>query len=158
MGAWWSIRPDTYEAPRPVHGADTTPDTTSLLSAVRDNLPPKELFYCSVHYNRLRFDGSFPTAGQTHLQQSHRKCMESEWVVLDCRMPNYNSADARDGILLPVVVHYTDYDFACNGIHYIRNELQLSTTRMVHWVMRLTLVTSIKIPTNPTVHTCLYAC
>jgi hypothetical protein len=26
-------------------------------------------------------------------------------------MPNYNSADARDGILLPVVVHYTGLRF-----------------------------------------------
>ena len=30
-----------------------------------------------------------------------------EWVVLIFRVPNYNSADARDGILLPVVIgHY----------------------------------------------------
>jgi len=33
--------------------------------------------------------------------------METELGVLIFRVPNYNSADARDGILLPVVVgHY----------------------------------------------------
>ena len=32
--------------------------------------------------------------------------MEGEWVVLNCRMPNSNSTDARDRILLPGVVDY----------------------------------------------------
>ena len=33
--------------------------------------------------------------------------MVGEWVVLIFRVPNYNSADARDGILLPAVIgHY----------------------------------------------------
>ena len=33
--------------------------------------------------------------------------MVGKWVVLIFREPNYNSADARDGILLPVVMgHY----------------------------------------------------
>jgi hypothetical protein len=37
--------------------------------------------------------------------------MESEWVVLICRKPNCNSADARDSILLPVAVQYTRLRF-----------------------------------------------
>jgi len=37
--------------------------------------------------------------------------MESEWVVLDFQMLNFNSADARDGILLPVVMGH-------KGLHF----------------------------------------
>jgi len=47
--------------------------------------------------------------------------MESEWVVLNCRMPNSYSADPRDGILLPSVVGRSGLRFACNGLHLVCN-------------------------------------
>ena len=37
--------------------------------------------------------------------------MESEWVALDFRVPGSKSADARDGILLLVVMGH-------NGLHF----------------------------------------
>jgi len=37
--------------------------------------------------------------------------MESEWVVLDLRTQNSKSADARDGIFLPVVMGHKRLHF-----------------------------------------------
>ena len=35
--------------------------------------------------------------------------MVGEWVMLIFQVPNYNCADARDGILLPVVIGLKKY-------------------------------------------------
>ena len=46
-----------------------------------------------------------PSSGRSYdLNEDPRVVGES--VVLIFRVPNYNSADARDGILLPVVIDY----------------------------------------------------
>ena len=51
--------------------------------------------------------GSRPTSNFSDPSRCVPLIMVGEWVVLIFRVPNYNSADARDGILLPVVIgHY----------------------------------------------------